>query len=453
MAGLQNALQYILDLGPAVFLPFVMFILGLIVRAKPTRAFTAALTLGVAFSGVGLVIGYLIGGIGPAGKALIERTGLQLTALDFGWTAGAAITWAWQYAVFMFPVQIVINLVMLALGWTRCLNVDMWNVWGKIFMAALVQDISGNVWAAWLLAAVWIVLELKSADLTEKQVQHLTGIPGVSCPHLILFDNIILTPVAMVLDRIPFMEKLKTDPAALRERIGFLGENHTIGFILGVLIALIGGFDLKGILTTGIVGATGLVLMPKVAALFMEALAPIQEAAADFMRARFPGREFSIGLDWPFLAGLPSLWTAAILLIPVLLLFAIILPGNAVLPFGSIMLIECTIGTVILARNDLVRTWIYAVLISITRFYTATIFAESITKLSQVTGVFQPPEGFKTYTWLGMSYMNWVCLKIADLLSGRDIIVGVVVIAVMAVCIYLWYKEMSKREAELAAAE
>jgi PTS system galactitol-specific IIC component len=330
----------------------------------------------------------------------------------------------------------------------------MWNVWGKIFMAALVQDITGNVVAAWVLAGVWIVMELKSADLTEKQIQHLTGIPGVSCPHLILLDLVLLAPLAWLFDRMPFFENIKTDPQALRDKIGIFGENHVIGFILGFLLALIGGLPLSGMFATAFVGATGLTLMPKVAALFMEALAPISEAAGDFMKARFAkgGREFSIGLDWPFLAGLPALWTAAILLIPVLLLFAVILPGNKVLPFGSILLIESTIGTVVLGQNDLVKTWIYAVIISITRFYTATVFAAAITKLSQTTGAFQAPEGFATYTWLGMSYMNWVMLKIAELASGRGVIIGLVVIAVMVACYLVYVPLMKKREAEARIA-
>jgi PTS system galactitol-specific IIC component len=451
---MQEAIQYLLGLGAAVVVGLIIFIIGLIVRTPVSRALSAAITLGVAFSGVGLVIGYMVGGIAPAGQAMIERTGVSLNSLDFGWTAGAAITWAWQYAVLMFPVQIGINIVMLALNWTNCLNVDMWNVWGKIFMAALVQDMTGNVIAAWVLAGVWIVMELKTADLTEKQVQHLTGIPGVSCPHLILLDLILLAPLAWLFDRMPFFDKLHTDPQALRDKIGIFGENHIIGFILGFLLALIGGLPLAGMFATAFVGATGLTLMPKVAALFMEALAPISEAAGDFMKARFAkgGREFSIGLDWPFLAGLPALWTAAILLIPVLLLFAVILPGNEVLPFGSILLIEATIGTVILGQNDLVKTWIYAVIISITRFYTATIFAEAITKLSQTTGAFQAPEGFATYTWLGMSYMNWVMLKIAELASGRGVIVGLVVIAVMVACYLVYVPLMKKREAEARIA-
>jgi len=445
----QNAFQYLLDLGPSIFVGLILFVLGLIVRVKVTRALSAALMFAVAFAGVSLVIGYMVDGIAPAGQALIQRTGIKLNALDFGWPAAAAIAWAWQYAALMLPLQIAINLIMVAFGFTRCLNLDIWNVWGKIFMAQIIALMTGNVIAAWVLAAAWIVLELKSADLTEKQVQHLTGISGVSCPHLILLDIIVLTPVAMLLDRIPLFDRLKTDPQSLRERIGVFGENHTVGFILGLLIGIIGGFDLKSALATAVVGAAGLSIMPIVAAMFVGALGPIQEAVGEFMKARFPGRLFSIGLDCSFMAGLPSLWTAAILLIPVLLLFAITLPGNRVLPFGSILLIESTIGSVVLARNDLVKTWIYAVLISITRIYTATFFAATITTLSSVTRLTKAPTGFSNYTWMGMSYMNWVMLKIADIFSGRgvDIGFGIAVMAVMGGLICLWWREMSKREA------
>ena len=142
---MQAAIQYLLGLGAAVVVGLIIFLIGLLVKAGVQRSLSAAITLGVAFSGVGLVIGYMVNGIAPAGKAMIDATGVQLNTLDFGWTAGAAITWAWQYAVLMFPVQIGINIAMLALKWTDCLNVDMWNVWGKIFAAALVSDMTGNV--------------------------------------------------------------------------------------------------------------------------------------------------------------------------------------------------------------------------------------------------------------------------------------------------------------------
>ena len=70
-----------------------------------------------------------------------------------------------------------------------------------------------------------------------------------------------------------------------------------------------------------------------VSTLFMKALAPISEAAGEFMKKRFPGKELYIGLDWPFLAGHAEVWVTCILLVPVTLLMAVALPGNATLPF------------------------------------------------------------------------------------------------------------------------
>ena len=49
MEMLATVFQGLLDLGAAVFLPIVLFIIGLIVGMKPGKAFSSALTLGVAF--------------------------------------------------------------------------------------------------------------------------------------------------------------------------------------------------------------------------------------------------------------------------------------------------------------------------------------------------------------------------------------------------------------------
>lgn len=54
MEILQNVVQYILDLGAAVFVPFLMFIIAICMRMKVKDAFTAALTLGIAFTGIWL---------------------------------------------------------------------------------------------------------------------------------------------------------------------------------------------------------------------------------------------------------------------------------------------------------------------------------------------------------------------------------------------------------------
>ena len=54
MEILQSVIQYILDLGAAVFVPFLMLIVGLAMKMKFRDAFTSALTLGIAFTGMGI---------------------------------------------------------------------------------------------------------------------------------------------------------------------------------------------------------------------------------------------------------------------------------------------------------------------------------------------------------------------------------------------------------------
>ena len=54
---LQTVVNYVLnDLGAAVFVPLLMLIIGLLMKMKFSEAFHSALTLGVAFSGMGLLI-------------------------------------------------------------------------------------------------------------------------------------------------------------------------------------------------------------------------------------------------------------------------------------------------------------------------------------------------------------------------------------------------------------
>ncbi len=165
---MKEVINYILDLGPAVFLPLIMIIVGLIVRMKFSTAFSSALTLGVAFLGMSVVIDFMFDAIGPASEAFVNNTGLQLNILDLGWPPNAAIAWAWPYAFFMFPIQIVINLLMLGFNKTNCLNLDLWNVWNKIFTAVIVSGITNSLAMGFIVASIEVVLELKKCRFNSK---------------------------------------------------------------------------------------------------------------------------------------------------------------------------------------------------------------------------------------------------------------------------------------------
>lgn len=145
MDFLSNIINYILDMGASVFMPLLMFVIGIMMKMKPKDAFKAGLTIGIAFTGMSLLIDYMGSTMGGAAQAMSKNTGITLPAVDIGWPGAASITWAWPLAFLVFPLQIFINIIMLVTKQTKTLNVDLWNVWNKIFSAVLVSYFTGNV--------------------------------------------------------------------------------------------------------------------------------------------------------------------------------------------------------------------------------------------------------------------------------------------------------------------
>ena len=142
MDVLKTIVNYVLDLGGPVFVPLIMFIIATIAGLKLKKSVLAALTLGVAFSGMTLVVNYMMDSISPAAKAMSKIFHLSLNAIDAGWTGVAAITWSYKSAFLFFPLLLAINFIMLTFKWTKTLNVDMWNVWNKIFTYVVVLYLS-----------------------------------------------------------------------------------------------------------------------------------------------------------------------------------------------------------------------------------------------------------------------------------------------------------------------
>lgn len=445
---MDNILNYILnDLGAHIFLPIVMLTVGLIVKMKFKDAFSSALTLGVAFIGMGTVIGFMFNSIGPASESLVRNTGIALNAIDTGWSPASTIAWAWPYAFFLFPIQILINIIMLAFNKTDTLNVDLWNVWGKVFTAALVSSLTGSIYIALVIAGIQVVLELKMCDLTQKSVQEVTHIPGVGCSHSMLLSMVILYPIDLLLRKIPIMNK-KMDAEILRDKIGIFAENHVMGFVIGVLIGFSSGYNFSKSLTLGVQAGTALVLFPMVAKLFMQALSPISEAASEYMKNKFPDRNFNIGLDWPIMAGSSEIWVTAIVLVPITLVFAVILPKNTVLPFGGIINIGLAVSVMILSRGNLIRMFTLGVISIPLYLYSATYFAPIITKLaSNINTITIPQNQLITWSSIETPVLRWIFVQTGQIVQGKFI--GIIILVIWGILYLFFSKEMKQRNIEL----
>ena len=76
-------------LGATVLLPVFIFIFALVLGAKVGRAFRAAVTIGVAFIGINLVIGLMWGALSGVSQALVTNAGISRDIVDVGWPAAA----------------------------------------------------------------------------------------------------------------------------------------------------------------------------------------------------------------------------------------------------------------------------------------------------------------------------------------------------------------------------
>lgn len=461
MDVLYNVVQYILGFGAAVFVPLIMLIIGLLCRMKFADAFIAALTLGIAFTGMNVVINFMTGAITPAAQGLTDATGIALPTVDVGWPALSAIAWAWPYGVLCFPLLIAINAIMLATNTTNVLNVDLWNAWTKLCTCVITYYLCSSAGMAeglaiamgFIAAAIQIIAELKIGDAIQPTIENVTGIPGVTVPHALMLTCTIVLPFELILQRIPAIENNKVDAKWLRSKIGIFGENSVMGFIIGLLLGAVAYRELQAALTLAIQAATALTLFPMVSKLFMQALSPISDAVGDFMKKRFAGKQLIIGLDWPILAGSNELWVTTVLLIPFELVFAFLLTplGNTVLPFAGIVNICLAPVLLMMTGGNLTKMLIEGIIVTPVYLLASSSFAPYLTELARtfspdsLAGIDQ--NAMITWATLETPDFRW---SVANALSGH--LPGIICFIVWVVLFVALMKFFKKRNEKLATA-
>ncbi|GIK36821.1 MAG: PTS sugar transporter subunit IIC [Chloroflexota bacterium] len=436
--GLQDVIS---KLGASVILPIIIFVMGLILGAKPGKAFRSGVTIGIAFVGINLVIGLMWTSLSNVAQAMVTRTGVSLTTVDVGWPSAAAIAFGSSVGTFVIAIAIVVNLVMLFARLTKTLNIDVWNYWHFAFVGSLVVVVTGSLWMGILAAAIAAAFMLLLADWTAPGVQDFYQIPGLSIPHGTSAPFALLAiPLNWVLDRIPGINRLKADPETVQEKFGVFGEPVILGLVIGFVLGLIGFWDsadIRGsiinVLTTAINLAAVMLLLPRMVQILMEGLIPISEAAREFMHKRFSDREVYIGLDSAILIGHPAAISTALVLVPITVLLAVILPGNRVLPFADLAVIPfvvCMFAPI--TRGNIIRMIIIGTVVIAIGFYVGTAMGPQFTQAA-VDANFQMPENATQIISIadGFSWWPLLVMSLASMAGWIGLLVLLVVVAAM----------------------
>ncbi|OHR58239.1 MULTISPECIES: PTS galactitol transporter subunit IIC [Staphylococcus] len=444
----------LIDLGAAPLMTVILAIITFIFTKKLSKSLEGGLKLGIALTGIGAIIGILTTAFSQAMTDFVERTGLSLSITDVGWAPLATITWGSPYTLYFLAVMVIVNIVLLFINRTNTLDVDIFNIWHLSIVGLFAIYCGANLFVATLLVIFIGVMKIINSDLMKPTFNDLLNVPS-SNPMTSTHMNYMMNPFLLIMDKIfdkvfPWLDKYDFDAAKLNNKIGFWGSKFAIGLYLGVFVGLLAGQSPTQIFALAFTAAVALELFSLIGSWFIASVEPLSQGISNFANSKLKGRQLNIGLDWPFIAGRAEIWAAANVLAPIMLLEAMILPGNKLLPLGGIIAMGVTPALLVITRGKLLRMIIIGAIELPLFLWAGTLIAEFVTETAKKAGAF--PKGLSSDTLISHTTMEGPLEKFLSYLVGHAVQGGgmFIVYAIVALAIYLlafiWYAfEMKKR--------
>ena len=391
---MEQVFSYIIGLGAAVMMPIIFTILGVCIRIKFSKALKSGLLVGVGFVGLSVITALLTSTLGPALEKVVEIYNLQLKIFDMGWPAAASVAYNTSVGAFIIPVCLGVNIIMLLTKTTRTVNIDLWNYWHFAFIGAIVYFASESILWGFFAAVICYIVTLILADYTADRFQKFypnmegISIPQPFCQGIVPFAE----GINAVLDKIPGIIKLYIDAEGMKKKFGLLGEPLFLGIIVGITIGCLTCKtwanvveNIPYILGIGIKMGAVMELIPRITALFIEGLKPISDATRELINRKFKGAKgLTIGMSPALVIGHPTTLVVSLLLIPVTLLLAVILPGNQFLPLASLAGMFYVFPMILpITKGNVVKTFLIGFIMLLMGLLLVTNLAPFFTQAAQ----------------------------------------------------------------------
>ena len=387
---MEEVFKYIIGLGAAVMMPIIFTVLGVCIGIKLSDAFKSGLKVGAGSIGLSIVTALLTSALGPALDTVVDIYDLQLKIFDMGWPAAAAVAYNTAVGAFIIPVCLGVNLLMLLTKTTRTVNIDLWNYWHFAFIGAVIYFASDSLAWGFFGAIICYIITLILADITAKKFQNFyKDMDGISIPQPFCAG---FMPFAWAinkgLDAIPGVRDIEIDAEGMKKKFGLLGEPLVLGVIIGIAIGCLTCKSwgeivdkIPYILGLGIKMGAVMELIPRVTVLFIEGLKPISDATRALIARKFKGADgLNIGMTPALVIGHPTTLVVSLLLIPVTLILAVLMPGNEFLPLASLAGMFYVFPLVLpYTKGNVFKTFIVGLVVIVLGLYSVTNLAQWFT--------------------------------------------------------------------------
>lgn len=429
MEFIINFFNTLNGLGASVVMPIIIALIGICLGAGLGKSIRGGLMVGIGLLGLGLATG-LMGTMADAVTAMSNRFGLSLSTIDIGWPAASAIGMATIVGSIIIPLGLVVNIIMIVVGATQTVDVDIWNYWHFAFTGSLIACVTGSIPLGLIAAVCNEIIVLVIGDMTAPSLETTLGMPGVSLPHGF---SAAFAPIAYavnwVIEKIPGLNKIDFNLDGLQDKIGIFGEPVIIGFVLGLVIAFLGGYNLGNALSCAVTLAATMVLIPRMASLLMEGLMPISDAASAFVDKHFANKgKIYIGLDSAVGVGHPMTIALGLICVPILVLLSVVLPGNTVIPAVDLSVLPYVFVLVLpICKGNGFRSLIVGLICCILGLYIATDLAAPLTSVAASIGFDMGGATSISSICDGGNPLTWILFKIGNLPINFAIIILVIV--------------------------
>lgn len=446
-----SALKTFFDtFGAVVFVPVVIFIIALVLKVPPKKAFMSGLSAGVGLEGFNLVIGAYSPIITPIINQLVTDTGIHLNILDMGWQTTSIVAYSTNIGMIYIAVAIILQTVLFLTRYTNVFQAgDLWNNYSYMAWGSVLYLITGNFWLSMACMIVQQLYTLCFTEIIEKRWSVYYHYPSCTIASLHTATvGVYAVGMNWLLNRFG-LYKVKADPDSFRKRFGFLGEPMTLGLLLGLFIGIIGNVkhlgELKSwgtIMVCGVATASVMAVFPKISGIFAGSFGPITEASKKSIKGT--KGEWYLAVNDACGYGETATLISGIVLMPIVLLISFILPGNQTLPMLDLVAIPYVIQPCVACSNgNILKSVISGGIFCIIFLYCCTMTGSAFTEVAKSTGTIEIQAGVMMITSFIILGQPVGALIFMAFLSQNPIAIAAV-LAVYVACYVFVRKNRSK---------
>lgn len=438
--------------GAAVFVPVVIFIIALFLKVTPKKAFMSALSAGVGLMGFSLVIGAYGPIVTPVINSMVQNTGINLPVFDVGWQATSIVAYSTEIGMIFVGLAIAIQTILFLLRITNVFQPgDLWNNYSYMVWGSMTYLITGNFVLGLAVMIMQLLYTQLFAEMIQKRWSTYYQYPNCTIASL---HTVSITPYAIAMDWILNklgLNKIKADPESFRKRLGFMGEPMSLGLFLGLFIGIVGNLTRLNtlaawgqIFTLGIATSAVMSVFPKISSIFAGSFSAITEASKKSIKGT--KGEWYLSVNDATGYGESATLITGIMLMPLVLVVAFILPGNRVLPLLDLVAIPYLIQPIIAVSNgNIAKSTLSGVIWFAIALLVATSTAPLFTEVATSVGV-EMATGVALITSFGILAQPIAVIVFLPFISGNYFLMGLVVVGYFA-----FYVLMKKYKPQLHA--